>query len=233
MQRMGRNNGRALWPRYNCRYCRSHTSPIPARSTHPNWHPSRCVRMPIRFACTNCRQPLAIGSRKAGSQIICPKCQAEVTVPSENVPVPPPVIQQHVASEPTPSPPPPPRSIQEIPSFSSLSIEVDPPASQRPNEPNFAELLGFDDVSAAVETPLMPDAPPIEYERSPDRKTVTSDHALITVSRKVLYAQAFLITLVAILSFWIGYLSGAGSRPAESKEAPGSRSLEESTSPAN
>ena len=189
--------------------------------------------MPIRFACTNCRQPLAIGSRKAGSQIICPKCQAEVTVPSENAPVPPPVVQQQVAVEPTPPPPPPPRSIEDIPSFSSLSIEVDPPAPQRLNEPNYAELLGFDDVSAAVETPPMPDVPPIEYERSPDRKTVTSDDALITISRKILYAQAVLIALVAILSFWIGYLSGAGSRPAETKEAPASQPREESAAEAN
>jgi DNA-directed RNA polymerase subunit RPC12/RpoP len=37
--------------------------------------------MPIRFLCLECAQLLSIGTRKAGTQIECPKCGAKQTVP--------------------------------------------------------------------------------------------------------------------------------------------------------
>jgi hypothetical protein len=38
--------------------------------------------MPIRFLCLECAQLLSIGTRKAGTEIECPKCGAKQTVPS-------------------------------------------------------------------------------------------------------------------------------------------------------
>jgi DNA-directed RNA polymerase subunit M/transcription elongation factor TFIIS len=38
--------------------------------------------MPIRFRCPNCETLLSIARRKAGTEIVCPKCTDEVLVPS-------------------------------------------------------------------------------------------------------------------------------------------------------
>lgn len=40
--------------------------------------------MPIRFRCPHCSQLLGIARRKAGSQVRCPTCQREATVPTED-----------------------------------------------------------------------------------------------------------------------------------------------------
>jgi hypothetical protein len=39
--------------------------------------------MSIRFACPECKQLLGASTRKAGRRVQCPKCNAEVTVPTE------------------------------------------------------------------------------------------------------------------------------------------------------
>lgn len=38
--------------------------------------------MPIRFRCPDCETTLSIATRKAGTQIACPKCGEEVLVPA-------------------------------------------------------------------------------------------------------------------------------------------------------
>lgn len=43
--------------------------------------------MAIRFYCQNCHQLLSIGSRKAGTEIRCPKCSIPQRVPHESVPL--------------------------------------------------------------------------------------------------------------------------------------------------
>lgn len=40
--------------------------------------------MPIRFLCTNCSQLLKIATRKAGTEIVCPKCKRNQHVPPES-----------------------------------------------------------------------------------------------------------------------------------------------------
>jgi hypothetical protein len=37
--------------------------------------------MPILFRCPSCNRRLSVGSQKAGKGVLCPKCNAEVTVP--------------------------------------------------------------------------------------------------------------------------------------------------------
>ena len=41
--------------------------------------------MPIRFRCPKCEGLLSIARRKAGTQIVCPKCHDEVLVPSADL----------------------------------------------------------------------------------------------------------------------------------------------------
>jgi HEAT repeat protein len=38
--------------------------------------------MPIRFFCPECNKPLSVGTRKAGTTIVCPACAGEATVPA-------------------------------------------------------------------------------------------------------------------------------------------------------
>ena len=40
------------------------------------------AKMPIRFTCAYCNQKLSVGSRKAGQQALCPKCQRTVKIPA-------------------------------------------------------------------------------------------------------------------------------------------------------
>jgi hypothetical protein len=37
--------------------------------------------MPIHFCCPQCYKPLSIGTRKAGTAVVCPLCRSEVAVP--------------------------------------------------------------------------------------------------------------------------------------------------------
>jgi len=41
--------------------------------------------MPIRFKCPTCERMLSIARRKAGSQIVCPRCEEDVTVPDADL----------------------------------------------------------------------------------------------------------------------------------------------------
>src|SRR5262245_35916701 len=47
----------------------------------------RCWRrgMPIKFRCPLCEGMLSIAKRKAGTQVVCPKCGDEVTVPDADL----------------------------------------------------------------------------------------------------------------------------------------------------
>jgi len=38
--------------------------------------------MPIRFRCPNCERMLQIARRKAGTEVLCPRCTEEVMVPA-------------------------------------------------------------------------------------------------------------------------------------------------------
>src|SRR5687767_14691176 len=48
--------------------------------------------MPIRFSCEVCRTPLAVATRKSGSEVNCPKCQARILVPTATAAVTAPTI---------------------------------------------------------------------------------------------------------------------------------------------
>lgn len=187
--------------------------------------------MAIRFACSNCRQSLQIAARKAGTQIKCPKCQTELTVPAE-------VANHPKQSAVTPAPPKAePREVRQAiianapakaavsktaasaksaepkPSFSSLKIEMTVAEPKKSATPNFAELV-FDDIPAAVNTPPMTNPSPIVEVRKDagPASNVVVDRSLVAISRTVLYAQAILIGVVAVAAFGIGYFAGRGVR---------------------
>jgi hypothetical protein len=190
--------------------------------------------MPIRFACTSCRQALQISSRKAGTRIQCPKCQTELTVPAAEreagnaanpvakaAPKPtvaperkataaPPSKAQPAPTETTPATKT--ETKRDNPSISSLNIELTR-EDVRPAklEPDFKSIIVFDDVPAMLNTPVVSAAPALEVRPEPAPAAVPFDPRLVAVSRTVLYAQAILIAAVAILSFSLGYFAGRGA----------------------
>ncbi len=188
--------------------------------------------MSIRFACTNCRQALGIAARKAGSTVRCPKCQTEQTVPTME---PPAAIVHSVAplqqadvekqsAQATSSAAPKVAirpSVEGSPSFSSLTIEI-----ATPIKPSFSGLV-FDEVGAALDTPPARAAAAATtlartsetHNRSLEgRNQLPVDRSLVAIPRKVLYAQAILIAVVAVAAFSIGYLSGRGPRQPTPEE---------------
>ena len=85
---------------------RSHRSNLLSRSIGVvRAHPScirRCVLpgglgCPIRFFCPECHKPLSIGSRMAGTRIVCPLCKDRVVVPGESTYQEPPSLETPVA----------------------------------------------------------------------------------------------------------------------------------------
>ena len=201
--------------------------------------------MPIRFACTRCRQALQISSRKAGTAIQCPKCQTTLTVPAPsaeaNRPANPAAKTTVKPATPatrttTPTPTKPSAVRQEAkptirtgpkpdePAVSSLHIEISPD-DVRPAklEPDFASLIVFDDVPAALDAPTPASTAGASgaaagLPRAPAAGAVPFDPRLVAVSRNVLYAQAILIAAVGLLSFAIGYFAGRGVRQPSPEE---------------
>ncbi|HET6575326.1 MAG TPA: hypothetical protein VFG68_17095 [Fimbriiglobus sp.] len=41
--------------------------------------------MPIRFRCPTCNRQLSTARRKAGTQVVCPRCEDEITVPDADL----------------------------------------------------------------------------------------------------------------------------------------------------
>ncbi len=41
--------------------------------------------MPIRFKCPTCERMLSIARRKAGTRVVCPRCEDDVTVPDADL----------------------------------------------------------------------------------------------------------------------------------------------------
>jgi hypothetical protein len=151
--------------------------------------------MPIRFACPHCQQKLSIAQRKAGEQAECPRCRQSLTIPQ---------------------PPASPLAKEQKDSgvfggyASAARADVSPPKTSAPigpppgNEPVF--LPDADDFhgveliydTATAEAPL--EAPPAPAD-------------VVVVPRYVLYLQAGLLAVVALIAFTIGILFGSTLAP--------------------
>jgi hypothetical protein len=164
--------------------------------------------MPIRFRCPFCQQLLGISRRKAGTNVTCPTCKAQVLVPTEtNGPSPAPPGTEPVAplferedfddylhgASPSGSPPRPPSAPAEAqgraPQWGSgVAAPVPPPlapvAARPPHRPEPSEAPaagpGFD-----FPAPAAPEQKPAALVLSSGRVT------LLTVVMVILLAIAF------------------------------------------
>jgi hypothetical protein len=138
--------------------------------------------MPIRFTCDACRTPLAVATRKAGSEVTCPRCEARIRVPELAV--------VGVASGlPAPASVTPPLGV---------AAPDAPPLSDEPDWSKIVEAVETQRVQVAAPSPVG-----VEYE---------VDYNLISIPRRMIYLQAGAIGVAVLFAFVIGYLVGRGMR---------------------
>jgi DNA-directed RNA polymerase subunit RPC12/RpoP len=172
--------------------------------------------MPIQFRCPACNRMLGIARRKAGTEVKCPRCTAQIRVPAlagvavepvgaangRTVPVVP-VVQPL----PPPKPPQPPPELEALPLFERPDFEaLLSPAVQKPKpRPRKAAK------SVAEEPPAPPpviEPPPREKPRPASAAEVDVVPAVV-VTRKNLTLVAVLIAVLIGLAFAAGYFLAA------------------------
>lgn len=143
--------------------------------------------MPIRFCCKHCHQLLGIASRKAGSEIQCPKCGVSQIVPNEEAALAALVMQQ-VA-----------RTHEPVENAADLVVYDDEPSAiQTPRCPRPATATPAGAASGTA-TPLA--------QREPG-EPVPSD--MILYPRRTFYVQGILFVVLALAALGAGYFIGRG-----------------------
>lgn len=152
--------------------------------------------MSIRFHCKRCRQLLGIASRKAGSEIQCPKCGFSQTVPALEA------------------------------AAAALAMNQLAPTSQVVEDPSNIVVYDEDPAPTDVApTPAAPEpsaAPPepagaasgelLRSELPPGPPTGQPvPHDMILFSRRTFYVHAILFVVLAVAAFGSGYLVGRGA----------------------
>jgi len=137
--------------------------------------------MSIRFHCTRCHQLLGIASRKAGSEIACPKCGLSQVVPSEDAAAAALAMGQFA------------KSAQPITADENLVVYED--------EPSVIET------PRRRSPPPMTASPMSEAEAGPHEAVPSG---MILYPRRALYLQALLFLALGVTAFATGYFVGRG-----------------------
>ncbi len=152
--------------------------------------------MPIRFRCDHCQQRLSVGSKKAGSVVLCPKCENRVVVPSEEAALP----------------------VESAPPTEAQSVSEGPLPEETQAEAGvaFPEFNVYDyDTEFVYED--------VEDEEV-TREAIDLDK--VAVPRWVLYAQGALLGVMALVGFAFGVMmGGSGPRGGEPTDAGGPYTL--------
>ena len=148
--------------------------------------------MPIRFRCKKCRQILGIATRKAGTEIGCPKCGVSQVVPSEEAAL------AALAMDQFATPP------ETAGAFSELVVYDDEPKvieSPRFHRGKTAGTprRGTSDSSDTI-VPLPGEPVPCD---------------MILYSRRTLYTHGVLFAVLTVAAFALGYLIGRTAKVSE------------------
>ena len=144
--------------------------------------------MPIRFHCQRCHQLLGIASRKAGSDIQCPKCGISQIVPNEAAAAAALAMDQFAkAHAPAEAP-------------GSVVVYEDEPSAIETPRPRREPKQTTPAAAVAVPSP-----PPTAAE--PGRPV---PRGMILFPRRTFYIQGLLFLIVAAVFFGSGYLMGLG-----------------------
>ena len=149
--------------------------------------------MPIRFRCSMCSGMLSIARRKAGTEVECPKCGYEVTVPEEDV-----------GPEPKPATVASPRST--VPHGPAQTQPTPRPVADRPlfEHSDFDQLLDAKVKAAASAVPDKARAEP----QSPPPEVATAEDG-VHVSRGTLVILGIVAIILIALAFGVGFLVGS------------------------
>jgi phage FluMu protein Com len=180
--------------------------------------------MLVRFLCPACHKLLGVAPRKVGAQVTCPKCGATILVPNPEEAVPTDILD---------SPPP---TGSAAPDFAAAAFAATAFAATdvAATDVAAADVAAADfavDIAASEEPPadaigpdILGDAIGFERlaagasalsaasKRRPGSATTSDKGQTIVISRQVLYFQAALLAVVAILALAAGYLIGSGAR---------------------
>jgi DNA-directed RNA polymerase subunit RPC12/RpoP len=164
--------------------------------------------MPIRFLCTRCHQLLGIASRKAGSEIQCPKCGWSQLVPSQEAASAAMAMDQfakhHEAAE----------------ANSSLMVYDDQPAPIETFQLADSQQAGLKSVwnqeTCSEQTPGPPTVGRKPAPQTPDQLggrtfgRCAVPPGMILYPRRTLYLQGLLLLVVFAVGLGSGYLIGRG-----------------------
>lgn len=151
--------------------------------------------MPIRFRCQRCRQLLGIASRKAGSEIECPKCGISQTVPAEEAASAALAMDQFSQT---------PVSVE---AASDFVVYEDRPAAIETSRSRPPAATGSSTPSQSATAESATDAPPVQTAPEPGRPV---PRGMILFPRRVFYVQGVLFLVVALAGFGLGYFIGRG-----------------------
>jgi hypothetical protein len=144
--------------------------------------------MPVRFLCPACHQLLSIGTRKIGAEVECPKCRSTIVVPNPQQPDPA-----------TAAPPTEPPSL-----FEQAGLEQ-----------ALSAISARESLATHSETAPAYNSPPADAlfpVRPAETAKPAQDDSLVEISRRVLYLQAALLALVAVVAFVCGYVIGGAAK---------------------
>ncbi len=137
--------------------------------------------MPVKFACQHCLQVLRVSSSKIGRRAKCPKCQAQIKIPTKNEAAESLVRRKKAQAE----------------------QHVEEEEEEYDEDDAYSEFVVYDDDAELVYETDEPQA------RAAVERTV--DHDKVAVSRIVIYVQGALLGVVALVFFTFGVIVGIGT----------------------
>jgi phage FluMu protein Com len=159
--------------------------------------------MPIRFHCKHCGQKLSVGSQRAGTKANCPRCKEIVRVPGEAAK---PGKAALAASMLVMS-----GEEAAVETAAASEEPTGPPlaSDQYATETDGAEYAGGYDAPLETSELVFDTAPNISTGSETAANVVQQvDYNLVSFPRYVLYAQAGLLAVVALVCFALGTLMG-------------------------
>jgi len=148
--------------------------------------------MPIRFYCQRCHQLLGIASRKAGSEIQCPKCGWSQIVPSQEAALAAAAMDLFA------------RSREALESTSNLTVYDDEPSLIEMPQP-------ADSPKAPPEPPVSATAGALPAADAPHERGEPVPRGMILFPRRMIYVQGLLMLLLFAVGFGSGYFFGGGT----------------------
>jgi hypothetical protein len=156
--------------------------------------------MPIRFRCPTCDRLLSTARRKAGTRVVCPRCEDEVTVPDADL-----ADAGTAADEP----------VGAVPAAPATPVrEARRPATPRPKMPapqpgDSGPLFERTDIERLLGPVVAKPDGAAAAKPAPAPLPATAIEEGITIGRGAAVVLAVLMVVLLALAFATGYLVGS------------------------